>query len=82
MQCLFSPDGSKIMAASEDGRIYFWDCQNGHLLKVIDPNINTPITAIAWHPSQHLIVCSSFGVDYPIFFYEFAPQEPASSPRT
>lgn len=70
MKCVLSPDGSKVMAGSEDGKVYFWDCHSGHLDCVLEPMSKVPIHAVAWHPSQHLIACSSFGEDYPIFFYE------------
>ena len=86
LPCILSPDGTKAMAASEDGKclclfviflysVYFWDCQSGHLLKELNVNLHVPINSIAWHPSQHLIVFSSFGSDYPIFFFEYVPSD-------
>ena len=43
--------------------------------KELNVNLHVPINSIAWHPSQHLIVFSSFGSDYPIFFFEYVPSD-------
>jgi hypothetical protein len=35
------------------------------------------VGAVAWHPTQHLVACASFGGDHPLVFYERAAEAAA-----
>eukprot|EP00455_Lapot_gusevi_P022942 TRINITY_DN2388_c0_g1_i6.p1 TRINITY_DN2388_c0_g1~~TRINITY_DN2388_c0_g1_i6.p1 ORF type:complete len:420 (+),score=61.76 TRINITY_DN2388_c0_g1_i6:131-1261(+) len=70
LRAIFSPDAAKVMAGSEDGKVYIWDSKTSVLERVIDLRIASPVCALDWHPTQHLITASGFGSDHPIFFYE------------
>ena len=49
----FAPDGARVAAACEDGRLRVWDTPSGELLLVIDAGI-TP-GCIGWDPSGRLL---------------------------
>lgn len=43
----FSPDGTKLVTASEDGSVVMWDTANGNELKVIAAHAG-PVTSVAF----------------------------------
>ncbi len=68
---MFSPDGQYVAAGSEDGKVYFWNCSSGVVDAVVDLHIDTPIGAVAWHPTQVFVPtpgCSYFFFPAILFF--------------
>ena len=55
----FSPDGSKVVAASSDHMIYLWDANDATIIGHALQGHTKPITAIAFSPSGSRIVSAS-----------------------
>ncbi|GAB4552586.1 MAG: hypothetical protein OHK0023_20800 [Anaerolineae bacterium] len=47
--CFFTPDGGRVVSASEDGTLRLWDVASGAILKVIEAH-QRAVTAMALHP--------------------------------
>lgn len=54
--------------------VYIWNCSTGLVDSVLEPRLGADcISAVAWHPTQHLCAFGAFGADHPIVFYEHVP---------
>lgn len=73
MRCAISPDGTFLVAGSEDGKAYFWELSGGRLVSVLDIGYFTPLCDVTWHPTEHLVGFASYGVDAPFALYQYAP---------
>ena len=75
MESHFSPDGSFVIAGSENGSVMLWTVKGSDPIPVIEWSMkfSHPVTTIAWNPSDHIIAFSSFGTGQPILIYQFKP---------
>ncbi|XP_059468468.1 jouberin-like isoform X2 [Neocloeon triangulifer] len=58
--CL-SPCGSLLMAGSEDGSVVVWQADTGKVITCLSSPDCPPATALAFHPSVHLLAVGHFG---------------------
>lgn len=58
---VISPDGSYLLAGSEDGKAYIWDIVRGVLISTLDTGARAPLCDVAWHPNQHLVALCNYG---------------------
>ena len=83
----FSPEGTIVMAGSEDGKVYAWDAGSATplALPVSHVGYNAPLCDLSWHPTQHVVAYSCCGGEHPILVY-FADRpetpEPLVEPPT
>ena len=75
MECIFSPDGSYVMAGSENGGVMLWTVKGSDPVPVIEwsHKFSYPVTTIAWNPSEDMVAFSSFGSGQPILIYTDRP---------
>lgn len=71
LTCQFSPDGSYVIAGSENGSVMLWTVKGSDPIPVIEWSMkfSYPVTAIAWNPVKNMIVFSSFGAAQPILLF-------------
>ena len=74
----FSPDGSAVAAASEDGVLKVWDNSSGHLTGVIEPK-NGPVDGVAFSADGARLYTS--GTDGTIRVWNAATAAPIASIR-
>jgi WD40 repeat protein len=55
----FSPDGQRIVTASDDNTASLWDAQSGQLLKVLDGHTSRVRNAAFSPDGQHIVTASS-----------------------
>lgn len=56
----FSPDGSRVAAVIDDGRVHLWRCEGGQEIPVhSDPIFRRGV--VAWSPSRELLAASEEG---------------------
>jgi len=65
-----SPDGTYLIAGSEDGKAYIWDILRGKLVRTLETGFTSPLSDVVWHPSEHLIAVCSFGKGSPIILMD------------
>lgn len=67
---VFSPDGRFVLAGGQDGRCRLWEADTGTPLEdVPGMHFSTAATAVAWHPTQHLTACCSYGTQSNVLLY-------------
>ena len=67
----FSPEGSIVMAGSEDGNVYAWYTRSTTpiSLPVSHLGYTTPLCDLSWHPTQHVIAYTCYGGAHPVLLY-------------
>lgn len=71
MESHFSPDGSFVIAGSENGSVMLWTVKGSDPIPVIEWSMkfSQPVTTIAWNPAEDTIAFSSFGSGQPILIF-------------
>ena len=67
----FSPDGTYVLAGSEDGKVYAWDTVSASPVSFLDGKFgySAPLCDLSFHPKQHLVALTCFGGDHPVLVY-------------
>ncbi|OHT10406.1 hypothetical protein TRFO_20376 [Tritrichomonas foetus] len=80
MESSFSPDGSYVIAGSENGSVMLWSVKGSDPVPVIEWNrkFSYPVTTIAWNPTDDMVAFSSFGSGQPILIFV---DKPVNLPR-
>lgn len=67
----FSPDGTYVLAGSEDGKVYAWDTVSASPVPFLDGKLgySAPLCDLSFHPKQHIMALTCFGGDHPVLVY-------------
>lgn len=72
MTSSISPCGHYVVAGSEDGSVHWFDLERCDLLAVLTlPGSYHPVTAIAFHPTEHTLALCSLNPHEPMTVLEF-----------
>jgi WD40 repeat protein len=78
----FSPDGQRLVSASQDNTIKLWDAQTGQLALTLKGHTE-PVTSVAFSPDGHRLASAS--MDQTVKIWDGTPrphlQEPPASAK-
>eukprot|EP01137_Pigoraptor_chileana_P003156 Opistho-2@42951 len=69
IRSVFSACGNFVLAGSEDGNAYMWDCDTGKTVCVYgasDLHFESPVCDVAFHPHDHMAAFCSFSPNAPV----------------
>eukprot|EP00466_Bigelowiella_natans_P016590 jgi/Bigna1/87363/estExt_fgenesh1_pg.C_190170 len=75
----FSPDGSYIIAGSDNGRAYIWSTLTCAVVSMLETGFRAALCDVTWHPSEHLVALCADGQDDPILAFDSKVQQRNSS---
>lgn len=77
LKCCLSPCGNLIFAGGEDGKVTVWNTNTAEKLAVYDnlPYLG-PVTAVDYHPLDHIVAMCSLEDNAPILAYKYDYNEP------
>ncbi len=80
VRATYSACGKWIIAGTDQGTIIVWDAKSGMRTSCDLDSVcyAEPVNTVAWHPTQHVVACSSYGGSYPVLLYS-ADRDPTKS---
>ena len=56
--CAFSPDGARVVTASEDGKARIWDAETGAVLRTLEGHTNYVLSCAFLHDGLRVVTAS------------------------
>jgi WD40 repeat protein len=73
LDCVWSPDGQRILSASWDKTLRIWDARSGHCLATLSGH-QAPVMGCAWSPDGQRILSASYDGTLALWDAETATQ--------
>ena len=70
-----SPCGNYVVAGSEDGSVHWFDLERGDLVAILSFTGAHPITAISFHPTDHILAICSLNPEESFAILEYQKED-------